>query len=76
MISPVSPGTRLSTSATGVSTGESYPVNSVSACTLCEDKDFHRVNPPSEFFLVFVLRTSTYVETIAPSWTTVSIVAY
>jgi hypothetical protein len=31
-------------------------VNFVRACILCEDKDFHRANPPSEFFLVFVLR--------------------
>jgi hypothetical protein len=45
----------------------------VSACTLCEDKDFHRADPPRDFFLVFVLSTSTCVDTVAPSWTTVSI---
>ncbi len=50
MISPVSPGTRLSTRGTGVSMGENYPVNFVSACTLCEDKDLHRADPRSEFF--------------------------
>jgi hypothetical protein len=37
-------------------------VNFVSACTLCEDKDLHKANPPSEFFLVLVLRTSTCVD--------------
>ena len=41
---------RLSTRSTGVSTGENYPVNFVSACTLCEDKDFHRADLPSVFF--------------------------
>jgi hypothetical protein len=76
IISPVSPGTRLSTRGTGVSTGENYPMNFVSASTLCEDKVFHRANPPSDFFLVFVLRTSTCVDTAVPSWTTVSIVVY
>jgi len=37
-------------------------VNFVSACTLCEDKDLHRADPPSDFFLVLVLRTSTCVD--------------
>jgi hypothetical protein len=44
-----------------------------SACTLCEDKDFHRASLPSDFFLVSGLRTSTYIDAIAPLWTTVSI---
>lgn len=37
-------------------------MNFVSACTLCEDKDLHRADPRSEFFLVLVLRTSTCVD--------------
>jgi len=47
-------------------------VNFVSACTLCEDKDFHKAAPPSDFFLVSVLRTSTCIDTIVPSWTILS----
>jgi hypothetical protein len=45
-----------------VFTGGNFPVNFVSACTLCEDKDLHRADPPSEFFLVLLLRTSTCVD--------------
>ncbi len=37
-------------------------MNFVSACTLCEDKDFHRADPPSEFFIVSTLRTSACVD--------------
>jgi hypothetical protein len=47
-------------------------VNFVSACTLCEDKDLHRADPPSVFFLILCLGLAHALTVIVPLWATVS----